>query len=162
MADRELKKLSRAELIDIIYALKEREESLSNQVAALQEALSHREIEIDQAGSIAEAALKINQVFEQAQKAADDYLRSVRLAADKGTLEPPALPEEKPEEAPKTVEAVEQNKPELPREEEKAQPDETRKMYTAPPEDRTAQARQKFESRLSGLIRRREKGGGRQ
>ena len=162
MADRELKRLSRAELIDIIYALKEREESLSNQVAALQEALSRRDIEINQAGSIAEAALKINQVFEQAQKAADDYLRSVRLAADKGTLEPQALPEEKPEEPPKAAEAAGQDKPELPRKEEKVQPDETGKMYMAPPEDRTAQARQKFESRLSGLFCRTEKGGGRQ
>ena len=34
MADRELKKLSRAELIDIIYALKEREDDLSARVAA--------------------------------------------------------------------------------------------------------------------------------
>lgn len=70
MADRELKKLSRAELIDIIYALKEREEDLSAQVAALEERLAQREIQISRAGSIAEAALAINRVFEQAQAAA--------------------------------------------------------------------------------------------
>ena len=44
MADRELKKLSRAELIDSIYALKEREDDLSAQVAALEEKLAQREI----------------------------------------------------------------------------------------------------------------------
>ena len=72
MADRELKKLSRAELIDIIYALKEREDDLSAQVAALEEKLAQREIQISRAGSIAEAALAINRVFEQAQAAAED------------------------------------------------------------------------------------------
>ena len=91
MADRELKKLSRAELIDIIYALKEREEDLSAQVAALEERLAQREIQISRAGSIAEAALAINRVFEQAQAAAEDYLLSVRAGAAAGTL----IPEEK-------------------------------------------------------------------
>ena len=91
MADRELKKLSRAELIDIIYALKEREDDLSAQVAALEEKLAQREIQISRAGSIAEAALAINRVFEQAQAAAEDYLLSVRAGAAAGTL----IPEEK-------------------------------------------------------------------
>ena len=164
MADRELKKLSRAELIDIIYALKEREESLSNQVASLQEALSHREIQINQAGSIAEAALKINQVFEKAQKAADDYLLSLHLAVENGTLEPqtPPIPEQKPEQL------KEEPKPEKAPEFQKLNPQphgaESRgeeKSHTAPPEDRSAQARQKFETKLSGLICRTEKGGDR-
>ena len=35
---------------------------------------------MEQAGSIAEAALKISGVFDQAQQAADDYLESIRLA----------------------------------------------------------------------------------
>ena len=52
MADRELKKLSRAELIDIIYALKEREEDLSAQVAALEERLAQREIQISRAAPL--------------------------------------------------------------------------------------------------------------
>ena len=91
MADRELKKLSRAELIDIIYALKEREEDLSAQVAALEERLAQREIQISRAGSIAEAALAINRVFEQAQAAAADHLISVRAGAAAGTL----IPEER-------------------------------------------------------------------
>lgn len=40
--------------------------------------LREREIRIANAGSIADAALALNGVFEAAQKAAEDYLRSVR------------------------------------------------------------------------------------
>lgn len=33
---------------------------------------------IDEAGSIAEAAMELNQIFETAQKTADQYLQNVR------------------------------------------------------------------------------------
>ena len=40
--------------------------------------LNDRTITIENAGSIAEASLKLNKVFEAAQKAADDYLESIK------------------------------------------------------------------------------------
>jgi len=42
--------------------------------------LREREIHISEAGSIAEAALAVNGIFEAAQQAADDYLRSVKAS----------------------------------------------------------------------------------
>ena len=39
---------------------------------------ARRQIHLDSAGSIAQAALELNHVFEAAQAAADDYLASVR------------------------------------------------------------------------------------
>lgn len=42
-----------------------------------------REIELEEAGSIAEAALRLNGVFEAAQQAAEQYLMNVRKAAGK-------------------------------------------------------------------------------
>ena len=42
-----------------------------------------REIELEDAGSIAEAALRLNGVFEAAQRAAEQYLMNVRNVAEK-------------------------------------------------------------------------------
>lgn len=86
MAQNDLKRLSRRELIEIIYALKEREEELLQKNHRLEEALNKREFLVSTAGSIASASLQINQIFEQAQAAADDYVRSVKAAADRGIL----------------------------------------------------------------------------
>lgn len=80
MPDKELKRLSRAELIDIIYELQKinEEEKLQNQ--KLKEKLEEKEIRIATFGSIAEAAVKVNGVLEAAQAAADQYLESIRAA----------------------------------------------------------------------------------
>lgn len=81
MTDKELKRLRRIELIEIIYELQKNQEVLQSQVDSLRTALSERQIKIRASGSIAEAALKINHIFECAQAAADQYLDSVMLAA---------------------------------------------------------------------------------
>ena len=46
----------------------------------MEKELSERKILIEEAGSIAEAAISINRVFEAAQAAADQYLQSVYAA----------------------------------------------------------------------------------
>ena len=79
MADRELRRMRRAELIEIIYALKQSEDQLKEENAALTAQLQDRQIHIENAGSIAQAALELNRVFEAAQAAADDYLHSVQV-----------------------------------------------------------------------------------
>lgn len=78
MAEKELRRMSRAELIEIIYALKNDADRLEKENKNLKEELKKREIQISEAGSIAEAAIKLNQVFESAQAAADDYLASIK------------------------------------------------------------------------------------
>lgn len=80
MTDKELKRLSRAELIDIIYELQKQKDAADVRVAQLQEKLNQRELCIAQAGSIAEAAIGLNGVFEAAQAAADQYLHSIQTA----------------------------------------------------------------------------------
>ena len=147
LADRELKKLSRAELIDIIYALKEREDDLSAQVAALEEKLAQREIQISRAGSIAEAALAINRVFEQAQAAAEDYLLSVRAGAAAGTLIPEEKKPEPVEDLPAPVSDPGTESDPLPE-----------SIRVPKPEKKTELARRRFEDRLSGLVKRTGKG----
>lgn len=78
MADRELRHMRRTELVEIIFALKQSEDQLKAENADLTAKLEQRQIHLDSAGSIAQAALELNHVFEAAQAAADDYLASVR------------------------------------------------------------------------------------
>lgn len=80
MTDQELRQLSRADLIDIIYTLQQQKEQAEQQLAQAQAQLQDRQLCLANAGSIAEAALSLNGVFDAAQ-AADQYLQAVRTSA---------------------------------------------------------------------------------
>ena len=80
MTDKELKRLNRRELVDIIYELQKKDAERENVIERLQAALAQKELAVSEAGSIAEAALKVNGVFEAAQAAANQYLLSIRAA----------------------------------------------------------------------------------
>ena len=82
MDDKDLRHLGRAELIEIVYEQQKRLEQAEARVAELQESLGKRDLDISSAGSIADAALKVNHVFEAAQAAADQYLGSIKAATD--------------------------------------------------------------------------------
>lgn len=77
MINKELKKLNRRELVDIIYQLKKNEEQMQEQIAALEAELQERRIHLSVAGSIAEAATDITGIFSVAQSTADLYLREI-------------------------------------------------------------------------------------
>ena len=77
MVSKELRKLSRRELIDIIYQMKKNEQQMLEQITALQDALQEKQIRISVAGSIAEAALSVTNIFSTAQMAADLYLQEI-------------------------------------------------------------------------------------
>ncbi len=78
MTEKELHKLKRAELLEMMLAQSREIESLRARIEELEEKLADREIRIQESGSIAEAALKLNGIFEAAQAAADQYLENVR------------------------------------------------------------------------------------
>lgn len=80
MVSKELKKLSRRELVDIIYQLKKNEQLLQDEIASLREALQDRRI-------IAEAAISITNVFSSAQAAADIYLQEVSCMKQDAEIE---------------------------------------------------------------------------
>lgn len=81
MDKRDLSKLKRSELLEIMLAQSEEIDRLRAELAQKDQQLQDREIAIANAGSIAEAALGITKVFDEAQKAADLYLDNVRRAA---------------------------------------------------------------------------------
>ena len=77
MISKELKKLSRMELVDIIYQLKKNEQQKQEEIAALEEALQDKRIRVSVAGSVAEAAVDITQILTVAQNTADLYLQEI-------------------------------------------------------------------------------------
>lgn len=80
MTDKELRRLSRDDLVELLLAQSRTIDELRAQLAQAEGALNERTLQIESSGSIAEAALKVNRVFEAAQAAADQYLLSVRAA----------------------------------------------------------------------------------
>ena len=83
MISKDLKKLSRKELVDIIYQLKKNEQERREEVAALEQALQEKRIRVSVAGSIAEAATDITQIFSVAQTTADLYLREITFMKER-------------------------------------------------------------------------------
>lgn len=78
MTDKEVHKLKRAELLEILVEQKKEIARLKKRLKAAEEKLESRDILIRQAGSIAEASLQLNHIFEDAQNAADQYLENIR------------------------------------------------------------------------------------
>lgn len=96
MTDKDLKRLRRDELLEMLIAQSKRTEQLERELEEARAALQSRDIFLEEAGSIAEAALRINGVFEAAQAAAQQYLDNIRRISG---VQPEAAAEpEKPEE----------------------------------------------------------------
>lgn len=82
MTDKEFKRLSRAQLIDIIYQLQLQIDKLSEQKQALEIELADKRLRLSNAGNIADAALEINNCFRSAQNAAEQYLNEIKVMRD--------------------------------------------------------------------------------
>lgn len=78
MTNKELRKLSRTELLKLLLEQSKEVDRLKQELESTQEKLKSRRLEVKQAGSIADAALQVNKVFETAQKAADQYLENIQ------------------------------------------------------------------------------------
>ena len=78
MTEKELKRLNRGELLEILLTQAEEIEKLNNRINELEKEVRDRSIQISNAGSIAEAALQLNGVFAAAESAAGHYLENVK------------------------------------------------------------------------------------
>ncbi len=115
MTDKEMHRLSRRELLQLLLAQVSETEELKRLLAerddqltelhenyerlrkrldqkdakihdlrnTLHEERTTRRIELQEAGSIAEAALRLNGIFDVAQKAADQYLENIKMLSDR-------------------------------------------------------------------------------
>lgn len=77
-----LRKLKRADLLTIMYRQQRQIEEYEQKIKELEEQLNHREVMISDLGSIAEASLQLNGIFEAAQRAADQYIENARIRAE--------------------------------------------------------------------------------
>lgn len=61
MTDKELRRLSRAELLEMLLAQTEENERLRKRLVEVERSLDDRRIEASRAGSLAEASLRLNE-----------------------------------------------------------------------------------------------------
>ncbi len=79
MTSRDMKHMSRRELLELLVAQMAENETLKKDLAQAQAALEDRRIAVENAGSLAEAAVRLSGVFEAAQDAARRYLENLQL-----------------------------------------------------------------------------------
>lgn len=77
MTDKELRRLSRGELLEMLIAQAAENDQLKNRLEQAEAQLRDRKIAINNAGSLAEAALPLNGVFQAAEAAAQQYLENI-------------------------------------------------------------------------------------
>ncbi len=79
MTEKELRRLNRRELLEMLIMQEKKLERLQKKLDEAEAELSERRIAIKESGSIAEAALKLNGVFTAAQKAAEQYIENIKM-----------------------------------------------------------------------------------
>lgn len=80
--ERKLRRMRKIELLELLLEQEQEIQRLQEENEALTNKLDLQRIKIEESGSIAEAALKLNEIFETAQKAADLYLNSVKANSE--------------------------------------------------------------------------------
>lgn len=78
MTDREMRKLGRAELLEMLIAQTEENQRLKARLAEADAEVANRRLTIEQAGTLAEASLGLSQIFSDADAAAALYLENIR------------------------------------------------------------------------------------
>lgn len=78
MTSKELKRLSRADLLEMMLAVTKENERLQSSVMQMKKRLEDRTVSIENCGSLAEAVLQINGVFEAAQAACEQYVQNIQ------------------------------------------------------------------------------------
>ena len=77
MDNNDLKKLNRKQLLELLLKQAVHVEELENKIAELEQKLNDKQLTQQEFGSIAEAALKVNGVFEAAEAASEQYLENI-------------------------------------------------------------------------------------
>lgn len=78
MTDRELKKLSRTDLLELLISESRENEQLRARLDQAEQQLQSRAIAVEKAGSLAEASIQLSGVFQAAQDSAAMYLENIQ------------------------------------------------------------------------------------
>lgn len=77
MTEKELRRLGRGDLLNLLLEQSRENQRLREQLQAAQDALANKAICIDKAGSIAEASLQLNGVFQATERACQQYTENI-------------------------------------------------------------------------------------
>ena len=86
MDPKKLKQLSRSDLLEMLLNLSKENEQLRQELQQATSKLEDRTIAAEKSGSLAEAALNLNGVFQAAQAACDQYKWNVQNSVNEGTI----------------------------------------------------------------------------
>ena len=103
MTDKEFKRLSRAQLIEIIYQFQLQVDKLTEQNQELEQKLADKRLRLSIAGNIADAALEINDCFRSAQNAAEQYLNEIKSIREETETQRQKILAQAQEEASKII-----------------------------------------------------------
>ena len=81
MKDKDLHKLSRTDLLKLLMDQMEENRLLKLQLDSVMAQLEHQNLQLLEAGTLAEAALRLSGIFEAADAAANAYLNNIRRMA---------------------------------------------------------------------------------
>ena len=83
MTGKDLKKLGRSQLLERMVAQGRELEEVRERLAEAEARLEERKLVVNEAGSIAEAALALNGVFEAAEAASAQYMENIRELSER-------------------------------------------------------------------------------
>lgn len=83
MTEKELHKLSRSELLELLLDQRKENDRLETEIASLDAKLEDRRLQIEDSQSLADAALKLTKVYADADEAAKLYKDNAKLLEDK-------------------------------------------------------------------------------
>lgn len=98
MTDKELKKLNRVQLLELLIDQSREIDRLQTALDEANKKLEKRELRMAQCGSIADASLVITEMFERAQEATDLYLQETKRHLADAAADGSPLPERLGEE----------------------------------------------------------------
>ena len=83
MTEKELRRLSRTDLLELLLAQRRENEQLRCILDQTQAQLADRTLQINKAGSIAEASLQLSGIFAAAQDSCECYMENIRLLSER-------------------------------------------------------------------------------
>lgn len=79
MTEKELKKMSRLQLLQIMYDQSAEIDKLQEKVKKLEQTLEERQTMSKETGSIAEVSSKLNGIFQETQKVTNQYIENIKM-----------------------------------------------------------------------------------
>ena len=86
MTERELRRLSRSDLLELLLIQRKENEKLRALLDQAEARLADRKIQIDKAGSLAEASLQLSGIFNAAQESCQYYLDNIQQLSERQSI----------------------------------------------------------------------------